>query len=106
MSLPPRGWEIPKELHPTEEGATVGPNYLTIGASGGPGLLDHCHPLIRSSTCVAIRSVARPHYHHAAQAEVPSSAVSSFELRCWCLFASEYLSMLLCRHRLLDVVYL
>src|SRR5512135_727502 len=42
MSLPPRGWEIPKELHPTEEGATVGPNYLTIGASGGPGLLDHC----------------------------------------------------------------
>ena len=30
-------------IHPTEEGATVGPNYLTIGASGGPGLLDHCH---------------------------------------------------------------
>jgi hypothetical protein len=27
-----------------EEGATVGPNYLTIGASGGPGLLDHCQP--------------------------------------------------------------
>ncbi len=22
----------------------MGPNYLTIGASGGPGLLDHCHP--------------------------------------------------------------
>jgi hypothetical protein len=21
----------------------VGPNYLTIGASGGPGLHDHCH---------------------------------------------------------------
>ena len=20
----------------------MGPNYLTIGASGGPGLLDHC----------------------------------------------------------------
>src|SRR3954463_2481910 len=42
MSLPPRGREIPKEIQPTEEGATVGPNYLTIGASGGPGLLDHC----------------------------------------------------------------
>src|SRR6516162_11144278 len=43
MSLPPRGPEIPKEIQPTEAGATVGPNYLTIGASGGPGLLDHCH---------------------------------------------------------------
>src|SRR3954463_14077719 len=42
MSLPPRGREIPKEIQPTEEGATVGPDYLTIGASGGPGLLDHC----------------------------------------------------------------
>ena len=21
----------------------MGPDYLTIGASGGPGLLDHCH---------------------------------------------------------------
>src|SRR5512135_1720383 len=46
MSLPPRGREIPKEIHPTEEGATVGPNYLTIGASGGPGLLDHCQPQV------------------------------------------------------------
>src|SRR5512147_718131 len=46
MSLPPYGWEIPKEIHPTEEGATVGPNYLTIGASGGPGLLDHCQARI------------------------------------------------------------
>src|SRR3954463_8221712 len=44
MSLPPRGREIPKEIQPTEEGATVDPDYLTIGASGGPGLHDHCHP--------------------------------------------------------------
>src|SRR3954453_18959418 len=44
MSLPPRGREIPKGIQPTEDGATVGPDYLTIGASGGPGLLDHCHP--------------------------------------------------------------
>src|SRR3954452_18564603 len=44
MSLPPSGWEIPKEIQPTEEGATVGPDYLTIGASGGPGLHDHCQP--------------------------------------------------------------
>src|SRR4051794_25251515 len=43
MSLPPRGWGIPEGIHPTEEGATVGPDYLTIGASGGPGLHDHCH---------------------------------------------------------------
>src|SRR3954451_14473175 len=42
MSLPPSGWEIPKEIQPTEEGATVGPDYLTIGGSGGPGLHDHC----------------------------------------------------------------
>src|SRR4051794_34941731 len=54
MSLPPRGWEIPREIQPTEEGATVGPNYLTIGASGGPGLHDHCHhrgnTIIRAGT--------------------------------------------------------
>src|SRR5512135_828873 len=54
MSLPPRGWEIPKELHPTEEGATVGPDYLTIGASGGPGLLDHCHLLRQSHSSPAV----------------------------------------------------
>src|SRR5512142_1057860 len=42
MSWPPRGWKIPEGIHPTEGGATVGPNYLTIGASGGPGLHDHC----------------------------------------------------------------
>src|SRR5262249_33011310 len=45
MSLPPWGREIREGLQPTEEGATVGPDYLTIGASGGPGLLDHCHSL-------------------------------------------------------------
>jgi hypothetical protein len=47
MSLPPRGWEISKEIQPTEEGVTVGPDYSTIGASSGPGLHDHCHPLRR-----------------------------------------------------------
>ena len=33
--------------HSTEAGATVGPSCLAIGASGGPGLLDHCHSWMR-----------------------------------------------------------
>ena len=56
--MPPRGWEISKEIHPTEEGATAGPNYLTIGASGGPGLHDHCHELERPPR-YTIKSVPR-----------------------------------------------
>src|SRR3954452_6072703 len=60
MSLPPSGWEIPKEIQPTEEGATVGPDYLTIGASGGPGLHDHCHQPQPSTVSQEWLSARRP----------------------------------------------
>ena len=31
----------------------MGPNYLTIGASGGPGLLDHCQQSLRATAAEA-----------------------------------------------------